>query len=236
MTELLFLKDSYIREFDSVVKEVNGKFVVLDQTAFYPNGGGQPNDIGEFVTQSGEKFEVLFVKKMGADVSHEVNKEGLREGEIVHGSLNWDTRYRYMRYHTAAHILAAVIHRKTGAKISGNQIALDKTRVDFNLEKFDREQIGDFLREVNGIIGSGVDVIIEDMDRDDAFKIPDVVKLRDLLPPAIEKIRIVTIMGVDKQACGGTHVSNTKEIGPIEIVKAENKGLSNRRIYFVLKE
>ncbi|MBN2110749.1 MAG: alanyl-tRNA editing protein [Methanosarcinaceae archaeon] len=230
--EELYLKDCYLKEFEATVENVkDDRFIVLDRTAFYPNSGGQPHDTGLLV-RDGEEFPVTYVGRFGGKISHEVSAPGLREGDRVKGIIDWDRRELFMRYHTACHILSAVIHNETGAMISGNQIAENKTRVDFSLENFDREQLKSYESKVNGIIDRDVPVDISILPRDEAFSIPSVVKLKDAFPPDIEEIRVITIEDVDRQACGGTHVSSTGEIPHIEIFKAENKGKNNRRVYF----
>ncbi|WP_094228796.1 alanyl-tRNA editing protein AlaXM [Methanolobus psychrotolerans] len=229
----LYLTDCYLKEFDATVESVKeDKFVVLDRTAFYPNSGGQPNDTGMLVREDGAEFPVTGVAKFDGDISHEVTVPGLKTGDKVKGIINWDRRYLFMQYHTACHILSAIIHNETGAKISGNQLGEDKTRVDFNLEDFDREQIRSYEDKVNEIIDRKMPVRIDIMPREEAFRIPSVVKLKDAFPPEIEDIRVIIIPEVDTQACGGTHMANTGDIPHIEIIKAENKGKNNRRIYF----
>lgn len=141
-----------------------------------------------------------------------------------------------MRGHTACHILSYVVNKETGALITGNQIAEDKCRVDFDLDSFDRELIKSFEEKSNQIIRAAVDVDIKFLPREEAFQIPSVFKLRNVLPPSVKEIRIVAIGEYDIQACGGTHVKNTEEIKGIKIIKAENKGKNNRRIYFVLED
>ncbi|UGV39771.1 alanyl-tRNA editing protein [Methanococcoides orientis] len=230
--EVLYLKDCYIREFEATVASVkDDKFVTLDTTAFYPKSGGQPNDAGVLISD-GKEYNVVFVGKFDGQISHEVSEPGLKEGDKVKGVIDWDRRTLFMNYHTASHILSAIIHNETGAKISGNQIAEEKTRVDFNLENFDREQIGSYEAKVNEVIDRAIDVKIDILPREEALTIPSVVKLKDAFPPEIEEIRVIRIPDVDDQACGGTHVKNTGEIPHIEIFKAENKGKNNRRIYF----
>jgi len=230
--EELYLKDCYLREFEAMVESVkDDKFVVLDKTAFYPKSGGQPHDTGVLVHE-GEEFPVVFVGKFDGTVSHEVSKAGLKEGDMVKGIIDWDRRQLFMRYHTACHILSAIIHDETGAKISGNQLAENKTRVDFNLENFDREQIKSYESKVNRIIDRNIPVDISLLSRNEAFSIPSMVKLKDAFPPELEEIRVISIQDVDRQACGGTHVSSTGEIPHIEIFKAENKGKNNIRVYF----
>ncbi|MCD4821812.1 MAG: alanyl-tRNA editing protein [Methanococcoides sp.] len=230
--ETLYLKDCQLKEFEANILDVtDDRFVVLDRTAFYPSSGGQPHDTGKLVCD-GKDYPVIFVGKFDGKISHEVTEVGLKAGDKVKGTIDWDRRSLFMKYHTAAHILSAIIHNETGAKISGNQIAEEKTRVDFNLEDFDREIIGSYEAKVNEIIDRNIDVEIDILPRDEALKIPSVVKLKDAFPPEIEEIRVIRIPAVDDQACGGTHVANTGEIPHIEIFKAENKGKNNRRIYF----
>ncbi|AKB85576.1 alanyl-tRNA editing protein AlaXM [Methanococcoides methylutens] len=230
--EALYLKDCYVREFEATVLSVtDDKFVVLDRTAFYPKSGGQPYDTGVLISD-GKEYKVVFVGKFEGQISHEVSEPGLKEGDKVKGIIDWDRRTLFMNYHTASHILSAIIHNETGAKISGNQIAEEKTRVDFNLENFDREQIGSYEAKVNEVIDRGINVKIDILPREEALTIPSVVKLKDAFPPEIEEIRVIRIPEIDDQACGGTHVKNTGEIPHIEIFKAENKGKNNRRIYF----
>ncbi|WP_407356865.1 alanyl-tRNA editing protein AlaXM [Methanolobus sp. WCC5] len=229
----LYLTDCYLKEFKATVESVkDDKFVVLDRTAFYPNSGGQPHDTGMLVREDGAEFPVTYVARSEGRISHEIAAAGLKAGDNVKGIIDWDRRHLFMQYHTACHILSAIIHNETGAKISGNQLGEDKTRVDFNLEDFDRELIKSYEAKVNEIIDRKIPVSIEIMPRDEALKIPSVVKLMDAFPPEIEEIRIIQIPGVDTQACGGTHIANTGDIPHIEIIKAENKGKNNRRVYF----
>lgn len=234
MTELLYMVDCYLKEFEAVVTKVDGKFIVLDKTAFYPQGGGQPADTGRLIKDN-EEFNVVFAKKIGADVSHEVDREGLKQGDKVKGVLDWDRRYLLMRNHTAAHILCEVIHKETGALITGNQLNTEKSRIDFSLENFDRKALHSYAEKANEIVNKDLPIKIYTMPRDEAFNLPAITKLANVLPPAVKELRIVEIEGFDIQADGGTHVKSTKEIGEIEIIDAENKGKNNRRLYYRLK-
>ncbi|MDK2892818.1 alanyl-tRNA editing protein AlaXM [Methanohalophilus sp.] len=228
----IYLKDCYLKDFEATVESVtDDKYVILDRTAFYPQSGGQPHDTGKLI-HNGKECKVVFTGKFSGKISHEVAECNLKPGDHVKGIIDWDRRYLFMKYHTACHILSAIIHNETGAKISGNQIGEEKTRVDFNLEKFDREQISSYQEKVNEIIDRNIDVNIEFLPRDEAFDIPSMVKLKDAFPPDVQEIRIINIGDIDTQACGGTHVKNTAEIPHIEIFKVENKGKNNRRIYF----
>ncbi|MBW2985980.1 alanyl-tRNA editing protein [Candidatus Woesearchaeota archaeon] len=234
MTELIYMTDCYAKEVDATVVKVDGKFVVLDKTIFYPQGGGQQTDTGKLV-KDGQEYAVVFAKKVGPDVSHEVDKEGLKEGDAVHCVLDWDKRHMLMRMHTAAHILSEIFHKETGALITGNQLKVDKSRIDFSLENFDREKINEYVVKANEIVNQDLPIKIYALPREEAMKIPSVTKLANVLPPAVKELRIVEIVGFDVQADGGTHVNSTKEVGEIEVVSAENKGKNNRRVYFTLK-
>ncbi len=232
----LYLEDSYEQEFDAKVSSVkDGKFVVLDRTLFYPSSGGQPHDTGKLVRKSDKKeFPVVFTGKFGGVISSETDQTGLQEGDEVHGVIDWDRRYLLMRMHTASHILSGVFHNEAGAKITGNQLDTEKSRVDFSLENFDRELISSFFDKANQIVKSDVEVKSYTMPREEALALPGMMKLANVLPPAVKDLRIVEISGFDRQPDGGTHVRRTGEIGTISFLRAENKGRNNRRVYFEL--
>ncbi len=137
-----------------------------------------------------------------------------------------------MRSHTAAHVVAALLNKGTGALITGNQLEEDYVRFDFSLEKFDRAVLERYLEKANTLFGNDVDVKWYELPREEAMKIPGVVKMAEAFPPDLPVLRIVEIVGLDKQADGGTHVRNLREVGKVMLVKTENKGKNNRRIYF----
>lgn len=228
------MEDCYLKEFEAKVVSLEDNYIELDQTAFYPESGGQPTDLGT-LEKNGEVYEIIKVKKDKGKILHKVDKEGLEVGDLITGKIDWERRHILMRYHTGSHILSTVIHNQTGAEITGNQIYLDKARDDFNLENFDREKMQDYVDEANNLISQNVDVELRMMPRDEAFKIPALVKLKMMLPEHIKMIRVVDIKGFDQQACAGTHVKNTSEIGKIRVTEMKNKGANNRRIYFVLE-
>ncbi len=213
------------------VKE--GKFVVLDQTIFYAKGGGQPYDTGKIIKGS-DVYNVVYVGKFSGEISHEVDHAGLQTGDKVHLVLDWDRRYKLMRSHTAAHVVASLLNQGTGALITGNQLDVDHIRFDFNLETFDRRVLETYLAKANRLFGTDVAVKWYELPREEAMKIPGVVKMAGAFPPDLPSLRIVEIVGVDRQADGGTHVKNLREVGQVELLKTENKGKSNRRIYFKL--
>jgi Ser-tRNA(Ala) deacylase AlaX len=234
LTRALYLNDSYLRECDAnVVSVKNGRYVVLDQTVFYPKGGGQPWDTGKMVKDN-EVYNVVYVGKFSGEISHEIDRAGLKEGDRVHCVLNWERRYKLMRSHTAAHTLASILCRETGALITGNQLEEDKVRFDFNLKEYSREILERFIDKANGLLGKDIPVKWYEIPREEALKIPHISKMAEASFPDVPKLRIVEIVGVDKQADGGTHVKNLKEVGQIELLKTENKGKNNRRVYFKL--
>ena len=234
MTKALFLEDSYLRECDATVVSVkDGKYIVLDQTIFYPRGGGQPWDTGKII-RGDETYDVVYVGKFSGEISHEVDRAGLRQGDYVHCVLNWNRRYKLMRSHTAAHVFATLLCNGTGALITGNQLEEDKVRFDFSLEEYDREILSTYIDKTNELLGEDIPVKWYELPKEEALKIPGVIKMAEALPPDIPRLRIVEIVGVDKQADGGTHVRNLREVGQIRILKTQNKGKNNRRVYFTL--
>ena len=237
MTELLYLKDHTLKEFEAKVTEVRDNKVILDQTAFYPTGGGQPHDTGMLTRSSdGQQFKVIEVKKEGPAVLHKLeNQNGLRVGDTVKGTIDWERRYALMRMHTAAHLLCATVNKNTGGLITGHQLKPDETRIDFNLERFDRSQLQQFADEVNAAIATYAKIKTYWLPREEALALPGMVKLASVLPPQLKELRIVEIEGYDKQADGGTHVASLKELGKLVITRAENKGKANRRVYFKLE-
>ncbi len=231
----LYLVDSYIKEFESKVVKIADKIIELETTAFYATGGGQPHDTGKLIID-GDHFTVVDVHNEGGKIFHlvEGDTSNVNKGDRVKGRIDWDRRYKFMRMHTASHVISSVFNDKHDALITGNQIGLEKTRFDFSLEGFDREKIQECVDEANKLIKKNAEVKVYFLKRDEAIKIPNIVKLAGTLPPNLDTLRVVDIEGIDIQADGGTHVKNTKEIGQIELLKMENKGKSNRRVYFKL--
>jgi len=228
------MDDSYLREFEAEVVKVVGDEIVLDQTAFYPRGGGLPEDTG-IILKNSEKFNVIQVRKENDEVFHRISSPGLKVGDRIKGVIDWERRYSIMRMHTAIHALAAVFNRKTGALITGNQVDVQRSRLDVNIEKLDRELINEVFAETNAELSKDRKVKIYYLPREEALKIPGIVKLASAMPPNVEKLRIVEIEGLDIQADGGPHVSSTREVGELILQKVENKGKNNRRVYFSLR-
>ena len=235
MTETLYMKDSYLKNWDAKVVSVkDDKYIVLDKTAFYPKGGGQPWDEG-YIIKDGEKFKVVYVGKFSGEISHEVEKPGLKEGDQVSCEIDWERRYTYMRYHTACHLVSNLLFRRANAKITGNQIELDKARMDFSMEDYSPEKLHTYVNEANEIIQKNLPITIGYMSREEVLQKPELARLAIGLPKNIKEFRIIKIGDIDEQVDGGTHIKSLKEIGKIEILKTVNKGKNNRRLYFVLK-
>ena len=234
-TKLLYLYDSYLREFEAKVERVSGNQVVLDQSAFHPITGGVGSDFG-WLVKDDVKLRVVRVEidRATKTVSHVTEAEpgGLSQGDIVKGVIDWDRRYCLMRLHTAAHLIAAVVYRDYSALITGGQVDADEAKLDFNLPRTDREVFEDAVKKANEEAAKRVELKVYFLSRDEALKVPGVVKLAERMPPEEQELRIVEIPGIDLQADGGPHVKNTGEIGGIRLLKIENKGKNQRRIYF----
>ena len=234
MTELLYLRDHYLREFEAQVVSVSGDSIALDRTAFYPTGGGQPNDIGKISWNEGEAQVVDVSKKTGI-VLHKLKETMPQSGSTVHGTVDWQRRYLFMRYHSALHVLCGLVYHTYGGLVTGGQIYPEKARMDFDLQEISPERVQEIERECNRIVQDGRNITVRFLPREEAMKHPDLIRTKiNLLPPDIAEVRVVEIEGLDVQADGGTHVSNTKEIQGIKIVRTDNKGRINRRMEIIL--
>jgi len=258
MTNALYLNDSYLKEFSAKIIKAEGNKIILDQTAFYPEiigsdqatdpkglafqtcsgsasvCGGQLCDFGKLI-RNNEEFNITDVRKENDEIVHYTDKEGLKIGDEVKGIIDWDRRYKMMRMHTAAHILSAIINLQTGALITGNQLGLEKSRIDFNLAAFDREAFKDYFASANDAVKWDLPIMVDVYPVDQIINDKKLCKLAKGLPPNLKEVRIVEIEMFDKQADVGTHVKFTKEVGKIEMLDSENKGADNRCIYFKLE-
>jgi len=229
-----YIEDPYKKELETSVKETKGNKLELKDTIFYPKGGGQLGDEGKIV-KNNQIFKIEKVRKENGKVIHYLEEEGLKKEDKVKCELVWERRYKMMKSHTAAHIISAVVNQETGAKITGNQLDLDKIRIDFSLEEFDRNNLQKYVAKANQIIKKGLEVEDYIIERDELEKKQDMVQLAKGIPASIKKVRIVKIGDFDRQPDGGLHIKNTNEIGNIELIDCKNKGKSNRRIYIKLK-
>ena len=231
MTDLLYQLDSYLREFDARVTAIDeaARAVVLDRSAFYPGGGGQPCDTGWLGT-----LRVASAKKQGTDVLHFIDGEDPLPaiGADLHASLDWQPRYDLMRTHTALHILCGVVFRDYGAQVTGGDMSPLQGRMDFEFESMHGDLVRVIEAAVNREIEAARDVRVAILPREQAFQIPDLIRTKiNLLPEGIREIRTVEIAGLDLQADGGTHVANTREVGQVKVTDYKSKGRINKRIY-----
>ena len=235
MTEIVAHTDAYLREIDSVVRAVRPEGVVLDRTVFYPGGGGQPPDTG-VLTSGDAEHRVEGLRRIDGALVHLIGGQGPAEGQTVRGAVDWERRYQLMRTHTALHILCGVIFRDFGVQVTGGNMQPLKARMDFELP----EMSSDFADRVEGSINQEVaaerDIAIGELSREEAMRVPDLIRTKiNLLPPQIEVVRTVEIVGLDLQADGGTHVANTREVGRISVVGHESKGRGNKRLRIALE-
>jgi Ser-tRNA(Ala) deacylase AlaX len=232
-TELLCLGDAYLRGCDAKVIATDGDCIVLDRTIFFPVGGGAPCDTGKI--SCGEKEAgVVDVSRKDGRILHKVSGAVFSAGDSVHCALDWERRHRLMRMHTCSHVLGAVMYAK-GAQVTGNQLGTTTTRFDFDCPTgTERRMFEDAVAEVNRLLSQDTPVKVYVLSREEAFRIPGVVKLADKLPPSVATLRIVEIPSIDTQACGGLHVKNLSEVGQAKIEKIDNKGAAKKRLYFSL--
>lgn len=238
MSELIFQKDSYVKEFHCKIIKVDEEehAVVLDRTAFYIGGGGQPCDTGTLETKT-DVYVVTKVKKKGQDVYHYIDGKLPEINETCIGKIDWEHRYKLMRTHTAMHILCGVVWRDYKAQVTGGDMDCLKGRLDFEFENFDKELIEEIENKINKEVECKRNISVNILQREEAFKIPDLIRTKiNLLPEGITEIRTVNIEGLDLQADGGTHVKNTEEVGKIKIADYKSKGKINKRIYIELEE
>lgn len=227
MTRELFRQYSYIKECDAVVTTVEDGTVVLDQTVFYPLGGGQPGDTGTMNWDGGSAAIIDTRYGEGGAIRH-VLEEGASlpaEGDTVHVALDWDRRYRHMRMHTAMHLLGSVLQYG----VTGGNISTEKSRLDFDMEDtVDKEAVGAALKK---LVEEDHPVSFRWITDEELDAQPDLVRTMSVQPPRGKgKVRLLEIEGVDLQPCGGTHLSSTAEVGAVRIGKVEKKGKRNRRV------
>ena len=235
MTELLYHTDAYLQEFDATITAVlpEQRAVVLDQTAFYAGGGGQPCDFGSLAVED-IVYTVEKVKKQGDDVLHFLGGTTPLPaiGSASRGTLDWARRYKLMRTHTALHVLCGTVFRDYGAPVTGGEMEPLRGRLDFEFETMRGELVREIEAAINKEVQAEREIRVNILPRDEAFQIPDLIRTKiNLLPEGITHVRTVEIVGLDLQADGGTHVRNTREVGKIRVADYKSKGAINKRIY-----
>jgi misacylated tRNA(Ala) deacylase len=237
-TKLLYHQNSYMFECTAKVVAVEGDEVALDATVFFPGGGGQMPDRGTMSWHNRQnEGNVIALNKRDDVVWHTLDCLAPQVGTEVVGTIDWDFRYHMMRTHTALHILCGVIFREFGVQVTGGQMYPDRARMDFAMDDLSKERIAFIEEKINEAVKADYPIRIYTLPREKAFTIPDLIRTKiNLLPPEIEEVRIVEIVGLDLQADGGTHVHHTKEVGGIKITKTENKGKINKRLEIRLED
>jgi misacylated tRNA(Ala) deacylase len=225
---LLYLRDAYVTSFSATVTAVDGARVALDRTAFYATGGGQPHDTGQL-----GQARVVDVRKEGDEVWHALADGDPVPvvGDAVQGEVDWERRHQLMRTHTALHVLCGVIWHTWGVPVTGGNMEPLSARMDFELDPTP-ENFGSRVEAlVNREIERDLPIEVMFLPRDEARADPDLIRTKvNLIPEAVPEIRVVDIVGLDRQADGGTHVKSTAEVGQVRVVKTESKGKGNKRI------
>lgn len=237
MVEKLYWKDAYMKKFDATASKIDGNKITLDRTAFYPTGGGQLNDTGKIIV-NGNEYRIIDVKEEQADITHIADATiEAKESDPVKGIIDWDRRYSLMRYHTALHIISAVVEKKYNGKWSGGMIYPDRSHMDYDFPELNRELAMEIIEDSNKIVLAARNVYSKFLTRDQALATPGLAKTKpgEELIRKLDSVRVVEIEGLDIQADGGTHVTNTQEVGKISVSKFENRGAHRKRIEIKLE-
>lgn len=238
MSDTLYSTDSYARVMDATVLDQNREDgrILLDRTVFYPGGGGQPHDVG-VLWVGDDRLDVVRVTADGAGVWHWIEQSLPPTGTALRGEIDWDRRYTLMRTHTAMHALCGVVWDRYQSPVTGGNMSPGEGRLDFDLPDWDAAHKFPMEEELNRHLTSALDVTVGFLPRAEADLDPSLIRTKvSLLPPELQEVRVIDIVGLDRQADGGTHVHNTQEVGGVEIVKVESKGKGFRRIRLALKE
>lgn len=230
MTDLLYLRDAELRTFDARVISSQESAVVLDRTCFYPTGGGQPHDTGT-LTWEGGKAIVVDVHKSGEDAVHVLDGDLPAVGQIVSGEIDWDRRFALMRTHTALHVLCGVIWNEWRVPVTGGNMEPLSARMDFEFDPLPEGFATRIEELVNVELAEDRPIEVTFLPRATAVMDEDLIRTKvSLIPETVSEIRVVDIVGLDKQADGGTHVPSTAHVGRIRVLKVENKGKGNKRV------
>ncbi len=236
MTEELFATDAYAATCQAVVVSANEDGVVLDRTVFYARSGGQPGDTG-WLTWEGGQARVTDATKKDGEIVHAIEGAGPTVGARVTAEIDWERRYTFMRTHTALHALSGIVWRNYGAKVTGGSMDLGIARMDFELDSISAEFGREVEEKLNAALAEDHPVHVSFLPRAEALADPDLIRNKvNLIPERVDPIRVIDIEGIDKQADGGTHVRSTKEVGPVRVVKTENKGKGFKRMRIELAD
>ena len=230
-----YYEDSYLKELTAIVTAVNDEWIELDATIFYPLGGGQPGDTGSLTGPDGKTHKVLDTRKGDSfeQIKHQLDTDehGLKAGDSVDITIDWERRFRHMRMHTCMHLLGSLIP----VPVTGGSVGADKSRLDFDLGEhtLDKE---DLTTRINALVAEAHPVVFGTITEAELDEHPELVRTMSVQPPrGVGDIRTVRIEDVDYQPCGGTHVNNSSEVGVVRISKIENKGKRNRRVHLLIE-
>jgi len=229
----LYLDQPYRHEFEAEVLASADGWCAPSRTLFYPGGGGQPADRG-YLLLRGDALLVSAVREDDGRIWHQVRRD-LKAGEVVEGAIDWPFRYMLMRQHGLMHLVNTVMRERFGGVITGVQLGPDRSRIDFKLDGFTREQVAELEHDVNAVIQRGLRISSAIISEDEYRRRPELIRTLNVLPPIVDgRVRIVEIETFDTQACGGTHVHSTSEIGSAHVARFDNKGKDNKRFYWEL--
>jgi misacylated tRNA(Ala) deacylase len=229
-TDLAYLRDAYLRHDDATVVAVDGDRVALDRTIFYATGGGQPHDTGT-IAWGDELATVVDVRKDGAVAWHTLDRPGPEVGTIVRAEVDWDRRHALMRTHTALHVLCGVIWNQWGTAVTGGNMEPLSARMDFEFDPLPEGFGAKVEVLVNVELAAARPIEVSFLPRETAVEDEDLIRTKvNMIPESVKEIRVVDIVGLDKQADGGTHVRSTDEVGRVRVLKTESKGKGNKRI------
>ena len=237
ITEQIYLRDAYLQSVEATVVAARDDAVALDQTIFYATGGGQPHDTGTLVDSQGNQWQVLNVRKEGDLIWHWVDGTPPLAGAAVTGTIDWERRLQLMRTHTALHILCGVIWNEWGVLVTGGNMEPLSARMDFEFGPLPEGFAARVTELVNGEIAADRPIKVSFLERGAALADPELIRTKvNLIPESVTNIRVVDIVGLDRQADGGTHVASTGAVGRFEITKTESKGKGNKRVRMVLHD
>ncbi len=230
MTELLYLRDAYLDVFEARVVAEEGSRVMLDRTAFYATGGGQPHDTG-WLSHAGGRARVVDVRHDAGAVWHVLDGDVPGVGDTVGGTLDWDRRHALMRTHTALHVLCGVIWHEFRVPVTGGNMEPLAARMDFEFDPLPEGFARAIEELVNTELAADRPIEVAFLPRGVAVEDQDLIRTKvNMIPESVEEIRVVDIVGLDRQADGGTHVRSTAEVGRFRVVKTESKGKGNKRL------
>jgi misacylated tRNA(Ala) deacylase len=236
LTEKIYSTDAYAAEMAATVLDVDrdDNRILLDRTVFYPGGGGQPHDVG-FLAIGDDRLEVARVTQDSSGVWHWLTEPAPSRGQDLSGHVDWERRYQLMRTHTAMHALCGVVWSKYQSPVTGGNMNPGDGRLDFELPDWDPEDKAPLEEELNAQLGMARPIEVSFLPREEADLDPSLIRTKvNLLPATLTEVRVIDIVGLDRQADGGTHVRSTTEVGSVRVTKIESKGKGFRRIRLAL--